>query len=61
MDMKIYNRWGQLVFFSIDPHVGWNGTYNGAAEEIGTYVYQITATFLDGNAAQQTGNVTLLR
>ncbi|MEO5673844.1 MAG: gliding motility-associated C-terminal domain-containing protein [Chitinophagales bacterium] len=61
MDMKIYNRWGQLVFFTTDPHVGWNGTYNGAEEEIGTYVYLITATFLDGNAAQQTGNVTLLR
>ena len=25
MDWKIYNRWGHVVFESVDPDQGWNG------------------------------------
>ena len=27
MDWKIYNRWGQVVFESNNPFIGWDGTY----------------------------------
>ena len=28
-NMKIYNRWGELLFESNDRTVGWDGYYNG--------------------------------
>lgn len=37
--LYIYNRWGQLVFYSEDPMEGWDGTYNGEPVPIGTYHY----------------------
>lgn len=40
-EMKIYNRWGQLVFESYDPEVGWDGTFNGQMVQDGTYGYTI--------------------
>jgi len=61
MDMKIFNRWGQLVFSSLDPKTGWDGKYEGVNEGMGTYVYQIKATFFDGTSVEQKGNVILLR
>lgn len=41
IDMKIYNRWGNLVFETSDPEINWNGTLNDSGEELpdGTYYY----------------------
>ncbi|MCS6992025.1 MAG: gliding motility-associated C-terminal domain-containing protein [Chitinophagales bacterium] len=60
-EMKIFNRWGQLLFVSNDVATGWDGTYKGKPEEIGTYVYHIRARFLDGMTFERRGNVLLLR
>ena len=46
MDWKIYNRWGQVVFESNNPFIGWDGTYNGTAQPIGVYAYTLEAHFL---------------
>jgi gliding motility-associated-like protein len=38
MDVKIFNRWGLLVFESTDPVFVWDGTYKGGQEApSGTY------------------------
>ncbi|WP_366885059.1 gliding motility-associated C-terminal domain-containing protein [uncultured Chitinophaga sp.] len=29
--LRIYNRWGSLVFRANDPGNGWNGIFNGSA------------------------------
>ncbi|MFI5135726.1 MAG: gliding motility-associated C-terminal domain-containing protein, partial [Chitinophagales bacterium] len=60
-EMSIFNRWGQLIYYTADQTKGWDGKYQGRQEEIGAYVYQINATFLDGSAVEKKGNVTLLR
>jgi trimeric autotransporter adhesin len=41
---EIYNRWGELIFASKNPAVGWDGTYstNGFQCQDGTYLYKIT-------------------
>ncbi len=36
--MKIFNRWGQLIFESYDINAGWNGTYNNTPVQQDTYV-----------------------
>ncbi len=38
----IYNRWGELVFETNDPAIGWDGTHNEKDAETGTYVYVLT-------------------
>ncbi|HYV90352.1 MAG TPA: gliding motility-associated C-terminal domain-containing protein, partial [Chitinophagales bacterium] len=61
MQMLIFNRWGQMIFASTDVKKGWDGRFNGIEEEVGTYVYQIKATFLDGTPVEEKGNLILLR
>ncbi|MCP9235647.1 gliding motility-associated C-terminal domain-containing protein [Lewinella sp. JB7] len=40
VDLKIFNRWGQLVFETQDPAINWTGTnLNGDALPSGTYYY----------------------
>lgn len=40
-DVKIFNRYGQLVFHSLGYQHPWNGTFNGEQLPTGTYVYII--------------------
>ncbi len=65
-NLKIFNRWGQLVFESSnappnDPAYGWDGTYKGKQQEIEVYGWVLNVTFIDGTTSQRKGNVTLLR
>lgn len=58
---RIYNRWGQLIFFTDDPQVGWDGSVNGVMSEEAVYVYQIESLQPDGSTFQRVGSVTLIR
>ena len=39
VDMKIYNRWGNLIFQTDDPDILWDGTVNGKNVPGGVYYY----------------------
>lgn len=43
-DMKIYNRWGQLIYHSTDVNKPWDGTYAGKVVPQGQYLYRIRHT-----------------
>jgi len=38
-NLKIYNRWGKLLFESDDPLVQWDGAIGGASADAGVYFY----------------------
>ncbi|MFT2008801.1 gliding motility-associated C-terminal domain-containing protein [Pontibacter sp. 13R65] len=59
--IKIYNRSGQVVYQSIEPTEGWDGTYQGQSQPAGAYVYEIQLTTLDGEKKDRKGTVTLIR
>ena len=40
-DVRVFNRYGQIVFHTRNTNTGWNGKFNGADQPIGTYVYLI--------------------
>jgi gliding motility-associated-like protein len=61
MDLKIYNRWGQLVFETTSQEIGWDGTFNGQPQPVEAYGYVLHATFIDGSEKLLKGNITLLR
>ena len=61
MDLRIWNRWGELVFESTSLDHGWDGTYKGKPQEMDAYAFVLTATFIDGKTFEKQGNITLLR
>jgi gliding motility-associated-like protein len=61
LQVQIWNRWGQLVYSSSDPTMGWDGYFNGAEAQTGVYAYLIKYTNLKDELKVSKGNVTLLR
>lgn len=59
--LRIANRWGEIVFESSDPEIGWDGNYNGTTCPMGVYVYVIQALGKDGNIINKSGSLTLIR
>jgi gliding motility-associated-like protein len=62
--IRIYNRWGQLVFESNNPNAGWDGTFEGRDQPIGTYVYYIEYVGVEGSTSEkriEKGGLTLVR
>ena len=45
--IRLYNRWGSLVFSSNNLSQGWNGYYNGRLQPNDVYVYYVTYNFLN--------------
>ncbi len=60
-DLRIYSRWGQLIFETNDVDNGWDGMYNGLPEPIGVYVYVAQYVGVDKITHLIKGNITLLR
>lgn len=59
-DMKIFNRWGELLFESTDMSKGWDGTFHNRIVEQDTYVWLITYSDYKGNYKEMKGIVTVL-
>ncbi|MBS1584725.1 MAG: gliding motility-associated C-terminal domain-containing protein [Bacteroidetes bacterium] len=58
--LRVYNRYGQEVFSTSNEKDGWDGSYNGVAQEMGTYQYVVKFR-CDGKDTYQKGEVTLVR
>ena len=39
--LVIYNRWGEILFQSYDPNVGWDGTYGNNIVKDDIYIYKV--------------------
>ena len=61
IDLRVYNRWGILIYQTADPSKGWDGTYQGVLQDMGVYNYQIILGNVDGTQKVYKGNVTLIR
>lgn len=61
IDLKIYDRWGELIFESKDIKVGWDGTYKGKDMDQGVYVYMAAVEMMNGELIKKNGNITLVR
>lgn len=60
--LSVYNRWGQRVFFSADPHKSWDGTWNGAPADPGTYMFHLTVrTGTRTEESYYKGDISLIR
>lgn len=59
--IKIYSRWGELIFETSQIDVGWDGKINGHEASVGTYVYSAQLTDESGVQFIKTGQVVLIR
>ena len=59
--MTIYNRFGEKIYESNNVNQGWNGSYKGAEEPIGTYIWVISLTDTEDKKQNAKGTVTLIR
>lgn len=62
-EMRIYNRWGETVYFSEDPLTGWTGNNLNSTELApdGVYAYSVRFYGIDDKEMVFTGHVNLLR
>jgi gliding motility-associated-like protein len=60
VNYAIYDRYGHLVFQTTNPTECWDGRRNGINQNIGAYVYFITAKGICGPMNRQ-GTVMLER
>lgn len=62
LNMKIYDRLGQLLFVTYDENIGWDGTYKGVLQNSDPYFYTYEAeSFIPGKIVRGEGNFMLLR
>mgnify|MGYP001200384937 CR=1 FL=1 len=61
LEIVIYDRWGNQVFYSDEKSFSWDGKFNGNLLNTGVYAYAIKVTYYDSTEQQLSGNITLIR
>ncbi|MCU0448388.1 MAG: gliding motility-associated C-terminal domain-containing protein [Bernardetiaceae bacterium] len=59
--IQIFNRWGELIYFSEDLNARWNGEFNGKMVPAGEYAYVITGQDTQGRAITNKGILTVVK
>ena len=61
-ELLIYNRWGQLIYRSVEQEEGWDGrTMNGTPCQIDVYVYKLNFQGLGLTPTQRIGTIAIVR
>ena len=59
--LMIFNRWGQMVFDTVDANDKWDGNFKGVPADVGDYFYSLTFAGPKGNTYSYKGDITLIR
>ena len=57
----IYNRFGEIVFSTVDVNKGWDGRFKSIAQENNTFVWTCIYKLNGGELTMQKGTVTLIK
>lgn len=66
-DVKIYDRWGNLIFEKanqqngLNKNEGWDGTFKGTQVQFDTYVYTLVTKYFDGTEKTINGTVAIMK
>ena len=60
-DLKIYSRWGELLFETTDINESWNPVYQNREVQSGVYIYVISYTDYNNDAYTKSGTIQLIR
>jgi gliding motility-associated-like protein len=59
--IRVFDRWGEMVFETNNPDTHWNGIVNGALPNDGVYTYVIKGGCPTSGQWERSGNITLVR
>lgn len=59
--IRIFDRWGNLIYTSDNLNFRWDGTVNGQVAPESAYVYTVNGFAADGTPVEISGSVTLFR
>tara|TARA_B100000809_G_scaffold201340_1_gene201903 strand:- start:338 stop:3058 length:2721 start_codon:yes stop_codon:yes gene_type:complete len=60
-NIKLYNRWGEIIFGSNKSTNGWNGKYKGENVQEGVYIWKVNLKTIDLKNYKEVGKVNLIR
>ncbi len=61
-DLYIYNRWGEVIWESHDPLVGWDGVFNGSIVQAGMYNWAIGCKdIINDDKYSFNGHITVIK
>jgi gliding motility-associated-like protein len=60
-NVRVYTRFGEVIFETTDPHQAWDGRYKGQLVQLGVYIYQITFDAGNGKFEDIRGAITVVR
>jgi gliding motility-associated-like protein len=58
---QIFTEWGNMIFESNDQKTGWDGTYKGAPQPNGKYIWVVKAKKANGEEINTQQEVTIIR
>jgi gliding motility-associated-like protein len=58
--LQIYDRWGNRIFETTDPEVGWDGKVGGKLAKTGAYAYLLSVQSSRGNTFVKRGTITMI-
>jgi len=58
--VRIFNRWGEEIYYTEDLDFKWDGTYKGRAVQDAVYVYTIDAIGYYGTTYHKTGRINVV-
>lgn len=62
LKIEIYNRWGDMIYFSKDSEINWDGkNRNTETVSEGVYYWIVSYANLDGRKSEKKGTVTILK
>lgn len=66
MHLIVFDRWGEILFESDDPSMGWDGTFRGSYVKNDIYVWKLAYRFTDkdgnmGLPEERMGHIQVLR
>ena len=59
--LRVYDRYGKMIFYSTDPYKRWNGTINGTPYNTGTFAWYAAYTIAGKLPDMQHGTVIIIR
>lgn len=59
--IRLFNRWGELIFESNDVNSQWDGFYKGEKAMPGSYIYEVSASGFYDKTINRKGTVTIIK
>ncbi|MES2836455.1 MAG: gliding motility-associated C-terminal domain-containing protein [Bacteroidota bacterium] len=60
LEFRIFNQWGNEIFFSTKQEIGWAGTYKDLMQPPGVFIFVVKATTLTDEKIDFSGEVNLI-